>query len=140
MSKLTKKETFEATLKVLDSLTAVQRGGLNVPEMKVVIQNCITQLEDKAEKAKARAVKEKAKPDEKLATVYAAVTDEFKSGESIWLELGGEEFLTRAQVTTKLSKLVKTGEVIKMVKTIEKRRLMCYGLPAEEGYLVEGEE
>ena len=92
------------------------------------IDNQVTMLDAKAEKAKARAAEKRAEGDELRATVKAVLTNEFQGIEDILPQVEGEE-ITKAKIIARLTQLVKAGEVEKAkAKTEDKKEITVYKL------------
>lgn len=102
-------------------------------------EKTIEQIEKKAESAKKRAEKAKAAGDELREKVASVLTYEFQTIPEIVNAIGDEE-LTRAKVTARLTQLVKLDQAHKAkVKTADGRAVNGYAAgPAPE--VTESEE
>ena len=83
-------------------------------------------IENKAEKAKARAAEKRAAGDELRGVIKSVLTDEFQTADAITSQIDGED-VTRAKVIARLGQLVKNGEAEKTdVKTDDNRTVKAY--------------
>ena len=117
--KMTKRDKF---LEVIAKLEQVS-------ETKDLIDFMYEQIElidRKAQKAKENAEKRKMQ-DELLPVVKECLTDEFKTIADIVDEIAMED-VTAAKVSSRLNKLVASGDAVKETVIIEKRKLVAYKL------------
>lgn len=121
--KLTKKDYFGMIREMVEGASVE-----NKEELLTFIDNQVTMLDAKAEKAKARAAEKRAEGDELRATVKAVLTNEFQGIEDILPQVEGEE-ITKAKIIARLTQLVKAGEVEKAkAKTEDKKEITVYKL------------
>ena len=85
----------------------------------------IAMIQAKAEKAKERAAAKKEAGDELKEFIKTLLTDEYQTVEDIYKQIDRED-LKVAQVTSKLSALVREKEATKVVKTIDGKRKVTY--------------
>lgn len=127
MEKLTKRNVYEALLKM------VETGTLEITEdeLKTFCENEIALLDKKAEKAKERAATKRAEGDALTDAVRAALTGEFEPIADIAARIDGED-VTVSKVSYRLTQLVKAGEAEKEQITIpategqKARKIMGY--------------
>lgn len=97
----------------------------------------IASLEKKAETAKARAAKKKEESDALTEAIYALVSDQLVTVDTIVVELN-DESVTRNKVISRLGKLVKENLIVKeKVKDENGSRKMAYRLASSTGVDVE---
>ena len=102
--------------------------------------NEIAQLDKKAAKAKERAEKNKAKPDELIDLVQAALTNEPQTRDEIVEAIQAAnpelETATSGRVVTRLTALIKAGIAVKESVTVgepgAKHKVMVYSLAPVE--------
>jgi len=108
--KVTKRERYEA-IKTLCSM-AENVGDLDIDGIIAFCDKEIETLDARAEKAKERAAIKRAEGDELLEIVYNALTDEFETRDAITERIGNEN-ISVAKVTYRLTSLVKAGRAVK---------------------------
>lgn len=121
--KLTKREVLEG-IKVF-----VQGGDTDVTleDMVDYIDTTLAQLDKKSEKAAERAAAKKAEGDALRATVLGLVTAEPQTADEITAAIADED-VTKAKVVSRLTQLVKSGQVKKEETKIGDARKMVYSL------------
>lgn len=118
--KVTKKMKFEAMI-------AYFKGEDTELTEADFIQFCeeqVADLDKKAAKAKERAAKKKAEADELTEVVFGVLTEEFQTiaeiAEAVALALPEDaEEVSAQRITSRLTKLVKAGDVEKEQVTVE---------------------
>ena len=122
MEKKTKAMQFAEIKEVIAALEVEGRD-----EMVAFLDEQIASLAAKAEKAKERAAAKQAKGDELRAVVKSVLTDEVQTIDAIVEQIEGED-VSKAKVTARLSQLVKAGEAVKEMVSVEGRKLTAYKL------------
>ena len=114
--------------------TAIVEGTLDDIDTDALVawaEKKITQLDNKAVKAKENAAKKKAEGDALTEAVLAAVTDEFESIGDIAARIEGED-VTASKVAYRLNAAAKAGTLEKGELVIEgdkgKRKVVAYKL------------
>ena len=114
--------------------TAIVEGTLDDIDTDALVawaEKKITQLDNKAVKAKENAAKKKAEGDALTEAVLAAVTDEFESIGDIAARIEGEDG-TASKVAYRLNAAAKAGTLEKGELVIEgdkgKRKVVAYKL------------
>ena len=112
--------------------TAIVEGTFEDLDVDTVVawaQKKITQLDNKAVKAKENAAKKKAEGDALTEAILEAVTDEFESIGDIAARIEGED-VTASRVAYRLNAAAKAGTLEKGELVIEgdkgKRRVVAY--------------
>lgn len=118
--KITKKQWFETIIGVLETAEFDQKD-----EAIAFLNKQITQLDNRAEKAKERAAKTKAEGDELLASIEAVMTDQLQSVDQIYAQVEGEE-ITRSKIVSRLKKLIDAGKVEKLPMKNGSRKVVGY--------------
>ena len=119
--KLTKKDYYNLIKDVLEA-TEIEAKD----ELLAFVEKQVEMIENKAEKAKARAAEKKATGDELRGVIKSVLTDEFQTADAITSQIDGED-VTRAKVIARLGQLVKNGEAEKTdVKTDDNRTVKAY--------------
>ena len=108
--KVTKRERYES-IKALCDIVG-DAGDIDVAGIIAFCDKEIETLDARAEKAKERAAIKRAEGDELLEIVYNALTDEFETRDAI-TERIGDENISVAKVTYRLTSLVKAGRAVK---------------------------
>ena len=108
--KITKRERYES-IKALCDMVGDPKG-IDVAGIVAFCDKEIETLDARAEKAKERAAIKRAEGDELLEIVYNALTDEFETRDAI-TERIGDENISVAKVTYRLTSLVKAGRAVK---------------------------
>lgn len=122
-SKMTKKDWFEVIKGIVEASNSDQKDGA-----VEFIDKQVESLAAKAEKAKARAQKNKEAGDELRAKVQAVLTDELQTIDAITAQVDVED-VTKAKVTARLTQLVNAKIATKdTVKTEDKRKVTAYRL------------
>jgi hypothetical protein len=122
-SKMTKKDWFEVIKGIVETSNSDQKDGA-----VEFIDKQVESLAAKAEKAKARAQKNKEAGDELRAKVQAVLTDELQTIDAITAQVDVED-VTKAKVTARLTQLVNAKIATKdTVKTEDKRKVTAYRL------------
>lgn len=125
--KITKRDNFVAIVNALEDA--------NLNDLAEVMKHEIELLDKKATKAKEAAAKKKAENDELGDAVAAILTDELTTIADITAKIGDEN-VTVAKVTNRLSKLVANGIARKEQITVggegAKRKVMAYALADAE--------
>lgn len=135
-TKITKAMIISAIMSLVDDENSVieLEGGIQVTGKDIMdyCDNTLTQLENKASRAKDRAAKNKETSDELRAEVLSHITDEFQTGDEIASMVTGFEGITKSKIVARLTQLVNSGEVVKEAQRIDKRKVMCYKLASAE--------
>ena len=108
--KITKRERYESIKALCDMVGDPE--GIDIAGIVAFCDKEIETLDARAEKAKERAAIKRAEGDELLETVYNALTDEFEPRDVI-TERIGDENISVAKVTYRLTSLVKAGRAVK---------------------------
>lgn len=103
----------------------------NAEELVEFIDKQIEAIANKAAKAKEKAAEKRAEGDALRATVEGMLTDEFQTIAAITKAIGDEE-VTNAKVTNRLTQLVNAGIAVKGQVTDGNRKVMGYKLAGEE--------
>lgn len=118
--KMTKREKFEFLLTLEDVL--------NHELMVEFINDEISALDKRAEKAKERAAERRAKNDELTAKIAEILTEEPQTISEI-LKALNDETLTQQKIVTRLSKLESQGAAVKQnVKLEDGRTIKGYSI------------
>jgi hypothetical protein len=121
--KMTKKEYY-ALLKETVTNSEVE----NKEMLLEFIDSQVAVIDNKAEKAKAKAAEKKAAGDELREVVQSILTSEYQTGEEITAQIDGED-ISKAKVVARLSQLVKAGIATKTdVKTEDSKTVKAYKL------------
>ena len=121
--KLTKKDYYSLIKDILEA-TEIEAKD----ELLTFVERQVEMIENKAEKAKARAAEKRAAGDELRGVIKSVLTDEFQTADVITSQIDGED-VTRAKVIARLGQLVKNGEAEKTdVKTDDNRTVKAYKL------------
>jgi hypothetical protein len=128
--KITKRERYESIKALCDMVGDPE--GIDVAGIIAFCDKEIETLDARAEKAKERAAIKRAEGDELLEIVYNALTDEFETRDAI-TERIGDENISVAKVTYRLTSLVKAGRAVKDETNItgadgKNRRVSVYKL------------
>jgi len=119
--KVTKVQYMEKIREVIEASDMEDKAGA-----LEFIDAQITQLENKAAAAKARAAKKSEEGDELRNAVQAVLTEEFQTGDEILEQveaMGRFEELTKAKVTARLTQLIKMEMAEKdMIKVEDSKR------------------
>ncbi len=119
--RLTKKDYYALIKEVLEASDVEAKS-----ELLTFVEKQVEMIENKAEKAKARAAEKKIAGDELREAVKSVLTNEFQTADAITSQVDGEE-VTRAKVISRLGQLVKNGEAEKTdVKTEDNRTVKAY--------------
>ena len=119
--RLTKKDYYALIKEVLEASDVEAKS-----ELLAFVEKQVEMIENKAEKAKARAAEKKIAGDELREAVKSVLTNEFQTADAITSQVDGEE-ITRAKVISRLGQLVKNGEAEKTdVKTEDNRTVKAY--------------
>ena len=119
--RLTKKDYYALIKEVLEASDVEAKS-----ELLTFVEKQVEMIENKAEKAKARAAEKKIAGDELREAVKSVLTNEFQTADAITSQVDGEE-VTRAKVISRLGQLVKNGEAEKTdVKTDDNRTVKAY--------------
>lgn len=119
--RLTKKDYYALIKEVLETSDVEAKS-----ELLAFVEKQVEMIENKAEKAKARAAEKKIAGDELREAVKSVLTNEFQTADAITSQVDGEE-VTRAKVISRLGQLVKNGEAEKTdVKTEDNRTVKAY--------------
>lgn len=119
--RLTKKDYYALIKEVLEVSDVEAKS-----ELLAFVEKQVEMIENKAEKAKARAAEKKIAGDELREAVKSVLTNEFQTADAITSQVDGEE-VTRAKVISRLGQLVKNGEAEKTdVKTEDNRTVKAY--------------
>ena len=119
--KLTKKDYYSLIKDVLEATESEAKD-----ELLAFVEKQVEMIENKAEKAKARAAEKRAAGDELRGVIKSVLTDEFQTADAITSQIDGED-VTRAKVIARLGQLVKNGEAEKTdVKTDDNRTVKAY--------------
>ena len=102
-------------------------GEVPANEILEFIDKKIAQADAKSVKAKEKAAEKKSAGDTLRAEIEALITDEWKTGDQITAELGKED-VTKPMVVNRLGQLVKAEVVIKEVRKVGDRKVMCYAV------------
>ena len=129
MTKMTKTEYFKAIKDMIMTAQGVDQETINDYASFIDLQ--ISQIEQKAVKAKERAEKKKAEADPLYGAVrdYVIEANDFVSAAQIVEALKDSfEELSRQKVSARLSKGVNSGEYVKEERTVDGKRMMMYKL------------
>ena len=118
--KMTKKEYFEAIIKVLSED--------NYTDLINFCQDQIVLLDNKSKKAKEKAVEKKANGDTLRQLVQDTLTQEYQTISEIYSKIGNQEQYSKAKVTSRLTQLVKAGLADKTDIKTENRTVKGYKL------------
>ena len=118
--KMTKKEYFEAIIKVLSED--------NHTDLINFCQDQIILLDNKSKKAKEKAVEKKANGDALRQLVQDTLTQEYQTISEIYSKIGNQEQYSKAKVTSRLTQLVKAGLADKTDIKTENRTVKGYKL------------
>ena len=113
-TKITKKQILEAVRSLIE--TGSLSNGVTEADVIGYIDLTISQMENKAEKARERAAKARAKGDELTEAIKAILTNtdqSYLSIDSILSQIEENIDATRAKVISRLTSLAKVGEVHK---------------------------
>lgn len=122
VKKITKAEYFGMIKNVV-----ADSGVENAKELIDFIDRQVELIASKAEKAKARAAKQKAEGDELRDAVQAVLTGEFQVIDEIVAQVDFED-VTKAKVTARLTQLVNAGIAVKEQQKVDSRKVMAYKL------------
>lgn len=119
--KMTKKDYYGLIKDIIEN-TDVE----NKDELLEFVNKQVSQIEAKAEKAKAKAIEKKTTGDELRETIKNLLTTELQTADSLTEQINDEN-VTRAKVIARLTQLVKLGEAEKDdVKTEKGRNVKGY--------------
>ena len=119
--KITKKEYYSMLKEIVMKSNVDDKD-----ELVTFIDKQVQLLNNKAEKAKVRAIEKKVEGDELRNTVEAVLTEEYQTINTI-IEQIDDEKVTKAKVTARLSQLIKEGLAEKEeAKTEEGKKVMVY--------------
>lgn len=118
--KMTKKEYFEAIIKVLSED--------NYTDLINFCQDQIVLLDNKSKKAKEKAVEKKANGDALRQLVQDTLTQEYQTISEIYSKIENQEQYSKAKVTSRLTQLVKAGLADKTDIKTENRTVKGYKL------------
>lgn len=104
----------------------------NAQELMDFIDRQVKLIASKAEKAKERAAKQKAKGDELREAVQAVLTGELQVIDEIVAQVDFED-VTKAKVTARLTQLVNAGIAVKEQQKVDSRKVMAYKLADTDG-------
>ena len=136
--KLTKKEILVALKAHVETMTEVD--GIPVDVVLDYIKTTIEQIDTKAEKAKEKAAEKKVDGDKLREEVFACVTEEWQTADTITAALDKED-ISKAKVVARLTQLFKAGLIEKEQQKVGDTRLMCYKIKeVEDAEDVESEE
>lgn len=131
VKKITKKEVLEAIMELLGTESGDAKVGntaITVNEAAEVVDGMIQQLDRKAEQARERAAKKKAKGDELRDIVEGVLTNDPQIIDTIAAQVDFEG-ATKAKITARLTQLVNAEIAVKeQVKTEDGRKVMAYKL------------
>ena len=100
----------------------------NKEELEAFIDRQIEIIDNKAEKAKERAVEKKAEGDELRAAIKSVLTEDYQSADDILAQLEGED-LSKAKIIARLTQLVNNGDAEKaQAKAEDGKKFMTYRL------------
>lgn len=122
VKKITKAEYFGMIKDVVAGSDAE-----NAQELMDFIDRQVKLIASKAEKAKERAAKQKAKGDKLREAVQAVLTGELQVIDEIVAQVDFED-VTKAKVTARLTQLVNTGIAVKEQQKVDSRKVMAYKL------------
>ena len=121
--KITKKEYYSMLKEIVMKSNVDDKD-----ELVTFIDKQVQLLNNKAEKAKVRAIEKKVEGDELRNTVEATLTEEYQTIADIIAQIDDEE-ISKAKVTARLTSLVKSGIAIKEeAKTEDGKKIMVYRL------------
>ena len=104
----------------------------NAQELMDFIDRQVELIASKAEKAKERAAKQKAKGDKLREAVQAVLTGELQVIDEIVAQVDFED-VTKAKVTARLTQLVNAGIAVKEQQKVDSRKVMAYKLADTDG-------
>ena len=99
----------------------------NAQELMDFIDRQVELIASKAEKAKARAAKQKAEGDELRDAVQAVLTGELQVIDEIVAQVDFED-VTKSKVNARLTQLVNAGIAVKEQQKVDSRKVMAYKL------------
>ena len=123
--KVTKKEYFAALRALVEDMDGV--GDYTVDEVIEFIDSQVAQIDKKNAKAKETAAKKAAESDALTDKIYDCVTDEFQTADAI-TDAIADETVTKSKVVARLSKLIKTGKVVKETIKVGDAKKVAYKL------------
>lgn len=105
--KITKKEYYTMLKEIVEESKNIETL---IPQEELLdfINKQIVSIDTKAEKAKEKAAEKKANGDELREVVQSVLTEEYQTIDAIVNQIGNEE-ITKAKVTARLTSLVKAG-------------------------------
>lgn len=119
--KITKKEYYSMLKEIV-----VKSNVNDKDELVAFIDKQVQLLNNKAEKAKVKAMEKRVEGDELRNIVEAVLTEEYQTINTIIEQIDDEE-VTKAKVTARLSQLIKEGLAEKEeAKTEEGKKVMVY--------------
>ena len=119
--KITKKEYYSMLKEIVMKSNVDDKD-----ELVTFIDKQVQLLNNKAEKAKVRAIEKKVEGDELRNIVEAVLTEEYQTINTI-IEQIDDEKVTKAKVAARLSQLIKEGLAEKEeAKTEEGKKVMVY--------------
>lgn len=121
-AKMTKKDWFEELKGVVEASNYAQKE-----DAITFIDAQIELLDNKAEKAKARAAAKKAETDELKVAVASVLTEELQTADDITAQVEGED-VSKQKVVSRLTALVKDGVAVKEQVKTEDGKKMAYKL------------
>lgn len=104
----------------------------NAQELMDFIDRQVKLIASKAEKAKERAAKQKAKGDKLREAVQAVLTGELQVIDEIVAQVDFKD-VTKAKVTARLTQLVNAGIAVKEQQKVDSRKVMAYKLADTDG-------
>lgn len=116
--KTTKKENLVALMDLIAQAEDNGFEGWDFAELRKYCETEITNLDARAEKAKARNAAKKAEGDSLAEDVLAVLTDEYATADEVTEALNDAD-VTRAKVIYRLNKLVEAGDAEKADITVE---------------------
>lgn len=119
--KITKKEYYSMLKEIV-----VKSNVNDKDELVAFIDKQVQLLDNKAAKAKVKAMEKRVEGDELRNIVEAVLTEEYQTINTIIEQIDDEE-VTKAKVTARLSQLIKEGLAEKEeAKTEEGKKVMVY--------------
>ena len=141
--KITKRMILEAIRTVAENGNVDFGDAVSADDVINYVDATITQLDNKAAKAKEKAAEKKIEGDALRAAIESLLTNDFQTIDAIAAAIKDPD-VTKSKVTARLTQLVKAGLAHKsQIKTEDGRKIMAYAAgpaPVAEVEPVEVEE
>lgn len=123
--KVTRKDYFNAIRAMVEGIEAV--GEYTADEVLAFIDNEIEKIDNKAAKAKEKAAEKKAETDALKDRVFAVITEEAQTVDTIVAAIADPE-VTKSKVVSRLTALAKDGAIVKEEVKTEAGKRVAYKL------------